>query len=91
MNPEQCNRLIAEKVMEWPDKHHTILAIANFDPYHNLTHAHMALEKYGKAYQLNGNGKKHMLWLDGGYIGPWCDTPSAAICEAIVAAVEVKE
>jgi hypothetical protein len=110
MNPEQCNRLIAEKVMEFEDcgsgKAHWYDPetgdfyggpFEDFDPYHNPTHAHMALEKFtarGDVISLAANedttGPKWMcrIWTEGAYYEGFADTPSAAICEAIAEVVK---
>jgi len=103
MNPEQCNRLIATEVMKWPDKYHTVMAVANFDSYHNLTQAHMALSvfmqqrRYNSELRMGFRGENLLVFMEEmtGYdcgpriiYGPKAATPSAAICEAIAEAVK---
>ena len=114
-DPEQCNRLIAEKVMGWVwiellggwDTGSHILADMVFkrdwDPYHNPTHAHMALEKFINEHSLDVTIEKDWnssWWCFIGNLpfgGPKekevnckgsAATPSAAICEAIAEAVK---
>jgi len=106
MNPEQINRLIVTEVMGWPDKYHTAVAVAGFDPYHNREHAFMALEKFITDHDLDVDIFK--AWNTGWgcqvtnrpFGGPKeleihgyaaAATPSAAICEAIASALGGKE
>jgi len=116
MNPEQCNRLIAESGLfkypeiipmggKWrihkPDSPYYQEYYEDFDPYHNPTHAHMALEKFCKDNRYKwsvGNcfendddfwcqilTHNYSCFMEGG------TTPSAAISEAIASALEGKE
>jgi len=106
MNPEQCNRLIAESGLfkypeiipmggKWrihkPDSPYYQEYYEDFDPYHNPTHAHMALEKLKATIQIGPdvNGYLCYLWMDDEFRAHTvADTPSAAICEAIKSALE---
>ena len=91
MTPEGINRIIAEKVMGWPNQHHTTLAVANFDPYHRIEQAMMALEKFPEWHifkDINGDFNC-FIYNDKKAIGSaWADTPEAAITLALVEAAK---
>ena len=90
MTPEEINRIIAEKVMGWPNQHHTTLAVANFDPYHRIEHAIMALEKFlsWEVRRYSRNDYRCRINDDELIEGDMADTPQAAICLALVEAVK---
>jgi hypothetical protein len=112
MNPEQINRLIAESGLfkypdivpmggKWrihkPDTPYYQEYYEDFDPYHNPTHAHMALEMIrcqGYWIHLFGRpehwscGMAHLTDTSKRDVLQKADTPSAAICAALLEAVK---
>jgi hypothetical protein len=118
ITPDEINRLIAEKVMEWDydplggigddNKHPAWIAqdnswirVEDFDPYHRIEHAMMALEPMSKRgfYLVLSQNAFSKEWF-AKFVNPdnpekdvkmYAATPSEAICEAIRAALEEKE
>ena len=110
MTPEEINVVIAEKVMgyrqiqgfgRWwfPSKESVTLedAVTDFAPFHNISHAMMALEKFGewsvrKAPSRFGNTSDYQCMVrtsnNDTFYSAWVDTRSAAICLALVEAVK---
>ena len=106
MTPDEINKEVAEKVMgiQYPEviirnsKYHVhrmgfphyVKYYEEFDPYHRIDHALMALEKAGRdRWTLNHVCGWYMLWQTN-VLGKWADTATAAICMALLEAVEEK-
>ena len=90
MTPEEINKAIAERVMAIP----SIVAyidgyMDNFDPYHRIDHAMMALEKYGDWMIEKTNNGQYYCRIGWGFTeGAWATTKEEAVCLAVLEAVK---
>ncbi len=103
MTPEEINREIAEKVMEWtkhdickawwfPKKTPLTLedAIFYWDPYHRWDHAGIVLEKFPN-WTMSKNEPQYYCKMGTCFDKPgiWADTAPAAICLAALLQIGV--